>query len=47
MEGRLYVSANQWPRRWYHRALENPRVGVTVDCVRGAYYEKDYELEFV
>src|SRR5262245_49918432 len=59
VDGRLYVSANQWPRRWYYRALENPRVEVTVNGVRGAYYavpvegaeleriEEKYELELV
>jgi hypothetical protein len=30
-EGRLYVAANHWPRAWYHRALQNPEVRVTVD----------------
>ena len=29
--GKLYVSANHWPRAWYHRALENPNVQVTID----------------
>jgi hypothetical protein len=29
--GQLYVAANHWPRAWYHRALENPEVQVTVD----------------
>jgi hypothetical protein len=28
-EGRLYVSANHWPRSWYKRALENSAVRVT------------------
>ena len=27
-DGRLYVSANHWPRAWYRRALENPNVRV-------------------
>jgi hypothetical protein len=27
--GRLYVSANHWPRSWYDRALANPEVQVT------------------
>ena len=27
-EGKLYVAANHWPRAWYHRALENPKVHV-------------------
>ena len=30
-EGRLYVSANHWPRSWYKRALDNPKVQVTRD----------------
>lgn len=29
--GRLYVSANHWPRSWYERALANPDVQVTRD----------------
>jgi hypothetical protein len=28
-EGRLYVSANHWPRAWYERALASPDVEVT------------------
>ena len=27
--GKLYVAANHWPRAWYNRALENPRVQAT------------------
>ncbi len=27
-DGRLFVSANHWPRAWYHRALEDPEVSV-------------------
>lgn len=30
-QGLLYVAANHWPRAWYHRALENPKVQVTQD----------------
>lgn len=30
-DGQLYVAANHWPRAWYHRALENPDVVVTLD----------------
>jgi hypothetical protein len=26
--GKLYISANHWPRAWYHQALENPHVMV-------------------
>lgn len=29
--GKLYVSANHWPRSWYDRAIENPEVRVTAD----------------
>ncbi|MFN2426079.1 MAG: nitroreductase/quinone reductase family protein [Candidatus Binatia bacterium] len=28
-DGNLYVSANHWPRSWYNRVLENPKVKVT------------------
>lgn len=27
--GHLYAAANHWPRRWYHRAVENPDVELT------------------
>jgi len=30
-DGHLYVSANHWPRSWYRRALENPKVQITSD----------------
>ena len=30
-DGRLYVSANHWPRAWYRRALENPNVRVAFE----------------
>lgn len=36
-EGRLYVSANHWPRAWYRAVRENPEVQVTVDGQRGDY----------
>jgi hypothetical protein len=36
-DGQLYVAANHWPRAWYHRALENPEVQVTIDGVTGDY----------
>ena len=35
--GQLYVAVNHWPRAWYGRALENPRVQVSVNGVTGAY----------
>jgi uncharacterized pyridoxamine 5'-phosphate oxidase family protein len=36
-DGQLYVAANHWPRAWYHRALENPNVQVTLDGEKGDY----------
>jgi hypothetical protein len=36
-DGHLYVAANHWPRAWYHRALENPDVRVTLDGKEGSY----------
>ena len=36
-DGQLYVAANHWPRAWYHRALENPNVEVTLDGEKGEY----------
>jgi hypothetical protein len=30
-DGKLYVAANHWPRAWYHQALENPEVEVTIE----------------
>jgi hypothetical protein len=30
-EGTLFVAANHWPRAWYRRALDNPKVSVTRD----------------
>jgi len=36
-EGKLYVAANHWPRAWYRRALENPKVEATIDGVKAAY----------
>ena len=29
--GRLYASANHWPRAWYNEALKNPRVKATLN----------------
>lgn len=31
LDDRLYVAVNHWPRAWYGRVLENPRVDVTYD----------------
>jgi len=33
----LYVAANHWPRAWYNRALEKPKVHVTLDGEKGDY----------
>jgi hypothetical protein len=30
-DGKLYVAANHWPRRWYNEVLANPDVQVTSD----------------
>ena len=35
--GKLYVSANHWPRSWYERALKNPHVHVTMDGQKKPY----------
>jgi hypothetical protein len=36
-DGQLYVAANHWPRAWYNRALESPKVRVTLDGKKGRY----------
>jgi hypothetical protein len=36
-DGKLYVSANHWPRAWYNRTLANPKVQVTRDGEQGDY----------
>jgi len=36
-DGKLYVSANHWPRAWYRRALRNPDVQATVDGTKRNY----------
>ena len=35
--GQLYVAANHWPRAWYNRALEDPKVQATLDGEKGDY----------
>ena len=35
--GQLFVAANHWPRAWYHRALANPNVQVTLDGEKADY----------
>lgn len=36
-DGKVYVSANHWPRAWYRRALANPDVQATIDGQRRNY----------
>jgi len=36
-DGKVYVSANHWPRAWYHRALANPDVQATIDGAKRNY----------
>lgn len=36
-DDQLYVSANHWPRAWYNRALENPKVQVTIEDEKRDY----------
>jgi hypothetical protein len=36
-DGKVYVSANHWPRAWYRRALANPDVQATIDGTTGKY----------
>jgi len=35
--GQHYASVNHWPRAWYHNALNNPRVQVTMDGTTADY----------
>ncbi|MEN8158466.1 MAG: hypothetical protein ABFS41_00180 [Myxococcota bacterium] len=43
--GRLYASANHWPRAWYNEALRNPRVKATVDGVSADYIAVEIDAE--
>ena len=36
-DGKLYVAANHWPRRWYNEVLAHPQVDVTWDNKTQAY----------
>lgn len=36
-DGKVYVSANHWPRAWYRRALAHPDVQATIDGTQGNY----------
>ncbi len=35
--GQLYVAVNHWPRAWYNRALDDPKVQVTLDGEKRDY----------
>ncbi len=43
--GRLYASANHWPRAWYHDAVKNPKVRVTLDGVMADYVAVPVDTE--
>jgi len=43
--GKLYVSANHWPRAWYRRALANPEVSATIDGQKVDYHAVPVEGE--
>ncbi|MGB0619207.1 MAG: nitroreductase/quinone reductase family protein [Myxococcota bacterium] len=36
-DGKVFVSANHWPRAWYNEALANPNVEVSIEGDKGAY----------
>jgi hypothetical protein len=36
-DGKIYVAANHWPRKWYKQALANPDVRVTIEGETGDY----------
>ena len=36
-DGKIYVSANHWPRAWYNEALANPKVLIALDGDEGPY----------
>ncbi len=35
LDGRVYVSAHDWPRTWYREARARPRVTATIERMRG------------
>jgi hypothetical protein len=45
VDGSLYVAVNHWPRAWYGRVLEHPRVQVTMDGDSGAYVASEVHGE--
>jgi hypothetical protein len=36
-DGKVYVSANHWPRAWYRRVLAKPEVQAVIDGKKGDY----------
>ena len=36
-DGKIFVSANHWPRAWYNEALANPNVQAEIEGVRADY----------
>ena len=36
-DGKVFVSANHWPRAWYNEALANPDVKAEIEGVRADY----------
>ena len=45
VDGVFYLAANAWPRRWYNRALANPKVELTVDNRRIAFTAVRVDIE--
>jgi len=44
-DGKLYVSANHWPRSWYRQTLSNPNVEVLYKGVKKSYLAVPVEGE--
>ena len=44
-DGKLYVSANHWPRSWYRQALSNPNVEVLYKGEKNSYLAVSVEAE--
>jgi hypothetical protein len=36
-DGKLYIAANHWPRAWFERVQENPKIQVTLDGQKQDY----------
>ena len=44
-DGKLYVSANHWPRAWYRQALSNPNVEVYYKGEMNSYLAVPVEVK--